>query len=129
VIGQHDIVKHIMQRPVLGGQIGRWAYSLVEYDLMYEPLRAVKGQIVADFIVDYDIKIDDVSLVVVCPWKLYFVGSVCDKGCGVGCMVQSPNGSVHELSNHLEFECTNNQIEFEALLTDLEFLIHESEGQ
>jgi hypothetical protein len=51
VIGQHDIVKHIMQRPILGGQIGRWAYSLVEYDLMYEPLRAVKGQIVADFIV------------------------------------------------------------------------------
>ena len=30
-------------------------YALVEYDLAYESLRAIKGQIVADFIVEHRI--------------------------------------------------------------------------
>jgi hypothetical protein len=33
--------------------MGKWDYSLVEYELSYEPLKAVKGQVVADFIVDH----------------------------------------------------------------------------
>jgi hypothetical protein len=56
-----------MQRPILSGTIGKWAYSLVEYELSYEPLKAVKGQAVADFIVDHKVKVDDACLVVVCP--------------------------------------------------------------
>jgi ribonuclease HI len=44
-------------------------------------------------------------------------------GQGIGCVVRSPNGNVHELSGRLEFECTNNQVEYEALLMGLEFLI------
>jgi hypothetical protein len=52
VVGQHDVVRHMMQKPVLSSRVGKWAYSLVEFELTYEPLRAVKGQVVADFIVD-----------------------------------------------------------------------------
>jgi hypothetical protein len=33
--------------------VGKWAYSLVEYDLIHEPLCAMKGQVVADFIIDH----------------------------------------------------------------------------
>jgi hypothetical protein len=40
---QHDVVRYLMQRPILRGRMGKWAYSLVEYDLMYEPLGSVKG--------------------------------------------------------------------------------------
>jgi ribonuclease HI len=39
------------------------------------------------------------------------------------CVVWSPNGVMQELSTRLEFECTNNQVEYEALVTALEFLI------
>jgi hypothetical protein len=45
--------------PILCGRIGKWAYTLIEYDLTYEPLRALKGQVLADFIVEHGIELDN----------------------------------------------------------------------
>ena len=52
---QADVIKHMLQKPILSGRIGKWAYALVDYDLAYESLKSVKGQIVADFIVEHRI--------------------------------------------------------------------------
>jgi hypothetical protein len=41
----------MLHRPILSGRLGKWAYGLIEYDLVYESLETTKGQIVADFIV------------------------------------------------------------------------------
>ena len=51
-----------------------------------------------------------------------FDGSVRDAGQGIGVVLISPNGAIFEFSNRLEEECTNNQVEYEALLLGLEFL-------
>jgi ribonuclease HI len=83
----------------------------------------MKGQVVADFIVDHAINVDhSVSLVQLKPWGLYYDGSVCTKGQGAGCVVVSPSGVYIDLSIRLEFACTNNQVEYESLLHGLEFL-------
>jgi hypothetical protein len=113
----------MIQKPILDGRMGKWAYSLVEFDLLYEPLKAVKGLVVADFIVDHDMKIDDMCLVTVRPWMLFFDGSVRLQGCGIGCEIRSDGGAVHEMVVCLEFRWTNNQAEYEALLTRLETMI------
>ena len=41
-------MKHMLQKPILSGRIGKWAYALIEYDLACEPLKSMKGQVVAD---------------------------------------------------------------------------------
>ena len=64
----------------------------------------------------------EVGYVTCTPWKLYFDGSVCDDGQQIGAILISPNGAVSEFSNRLEEECINNQVEYETLLFDLEFL-------
>jgi hypothetical protein len=61
--------------------MGKWTYALVEYDLAYEPLRSMKGQVVADFIVDHVVDVDhSVNFVQLKPWVLYFDGSIYVRG-------------------------------------------------
>jgi hypothetical protein len=40
---QTDVIKHMLRMPILCGRLGKWAYGLVEYDLIYEPLKSIKG--------------------------------------------------------------------------------------
>jgi hypothetical protein len=53
VSGQADVIKYMLHNPIMSGRIGKWAYALIEYDLAYEPLKSMKGQVVADFIVEH----------------------------------------------------------------------------
>jgi hypothetical protein len=106
---QYDVIKHMLLKPILIGRVGKWAYALVEYDLAYEPLRSMKGQVVTNFIIDHAIYVDhSVGLVQLKPWGLFFDGSVCSKGQGAGCVVVSPSDVYINLSIRLEFACTNN---------------------
>jgi hypothetical protein len=59
IVCQHDVIKHMLHTPILSGRLGKWAYSLVEYDLAFESLRARGGQVIADFIVDHNIAPDE----------------------------------------------------------------------
>jgi hypothetical protein len=78
---QYDVIKHMFLKPILSGRMGKWAYALVEYDLAYEPLQSMEGQVVADFIVDHAVDVDHlVNFVQLKLWGLYFDVSVCSKG-------------------------------------------------
>jgi hypothetical protein len=39
---QADVIKHMLQQPILSGRIGKWAYALIEYDLANESLKSIK---------------------------------------------------------------------------------------
>jgi hypothetical protein len=52
---QDDVIKHMLQQPIQGRRIKKWTYALIEYDLAYESLKSIKGQVVADFIVEHSI--------------------------------------------------------------------------
>jgi hypothetical protein len=89
----------MLQKPILSGRVVKWAYALVEYDLRCEPIVSMKGQIVADFIVQHKIvkQLDlDVGYVTFTPLKLHFDGSACRSGCGVGIIIMSPSGAIFE---------------------------------
>ena len=36
-------------------RVGKWALALTEYSLTFMPLKAVKGQVISDFIVDHSL--------------------------------------------------------------------------
>ena len=115
----------MLQKPILSGRIGKLAYALVEYDLACEPLKSMRGQIVANFIIEHRIndKHDlEVGYITCTPWKLFFDRLACDDGQGIGVVLISPNSTIFEFSNRLEEERTNNQVEYKALLFGLEFL-------
>jgi hypothetical protein len=94
---QADVIKHMLQEPILSGRIRKWAYALIDYDLVYESLKLIKGQVVADFIVEHNIDQnihESCNLVSIHPWKLFFDGSACREGQRVGVVLISPRGVV-----------------------------------
>jgi hypothetical protein len=70
VVCQADVIRHMLQQLILSERIRKWAYALIEYDLADEPLKSMKDQVVADFIVGHstDQSSDESgNLVSICP--------------------------------------------------------------
>jgi hypothetical protein len=77
------VIKHMLQQSILSGRIKKWAYALIDYDLAYESLKSIKGQVVADFIVEHSIDQNNnksCNSVSIHPWRLFFDGSICREG-------------------------------------------------
>lgn len=55
VYSHYNVIKHMLSKPILHSRMGKQALELNEYSLNYAPLRAIKGQIVSDFIIDHAI--------------------------------------------------------------------------
>jgi ribonuclease HI len=106
--------------PILNGRIGKWILALSEFELNFELAKAIKGQIIADFITEHrDPWIDFLEIT---PWVLFFDGSSCGKGGGVGILLISPRGEMFEFAIPIQPTVTNNQAENEALLRGLQYL-------
>ena len=48
--------------------------------------------------------------------QMYFDGSSCKEGAGAGIVLISPGGEIISLLYKLEFQTTNNIVEYEALI-------------
>lgn len=52
-------------------------------------------------------------------WKVYVDGSLTKGECGVGVVLISPEGTVLQYALRFDFETTNNEAKYEALLASL----------
>ncbi len=103
VICKADVVRYMLSAPILKGRVGKWIFSLTEFDLRYESPKAIKGQAIVDLIVEH--RDDSIGSVEIVPWTLFFDGSVCTHGCGIGLVIISPRGHVLSLLillNHMQ---------------------------
>ncbi|XP_072087852.1 uncharacterized protein [Arachis hypogaea] len=127
VIAQTDIIKYMLSFPMLRGHLGEWMLALMEFDLQYVPAKTVKGQVIANFLVDNSKDLNDQGAnivdVEVNYWKLYFDGSKHKDGAGVGILIITPEGIPSEFLFELKYHCFNNVSKYEALILGLEILI------
>jgi hypothetical protein len=103
---QIDVIKHMLHRPILKGRLGKWDYALIEYDLVFESFKTMKGEVVADFIIENRVDVEhdgslslDINFIFCTSWKLYFDGSACSSIQGIGIVIISPNGDNFEASS------------------------------
>ena len=47
------MIRYMLSLPILNRRIGKWILALSEFYLRYESAKAVKGQAVADFVVQH----------------------------------------------------------------------------
>ena len=68
----------------------------------------------ADFVVQHCGP--ELGIVDLVPWTLFFDGSSCGVGSGIGIVLVSPQGATFEFSVSIEASATNNQAEYQAIL-------------
>ena len=90
VVSKTDVIKHMLSMPILNGRMGKWILALSEFDLRYELAKAVKGQVIADFVTQHHKP--SIGYIELVPWALFFDGSSCKQGGGVGIVIISPQG-------------------------------------
>ena len=62
------------------------------------------------------------------PWTLFFDGSSCKQGGGIGIVIISPRGANFEFAFPTKLVVTNNQAEYEAVLKGIQ-LLHEVKAE
>jgi hypothetical protein len=121
IICKSDVIKNMSSAPVLKGRLGKWMFALSEFNIWYQPMKAVKGQALADLITERINTI--VATLSLRAWAMYFDGSPCEDGCGVGTLLVSPQGVTYSFSIRLPAPCTNNLTEYEVVGRGTESLL------
>ncbi|GKF62264.1 reverse transcriptase domain-containing protein, partial [Tanacetum coccineum] len=71
-------IKQIMSRPDVAGRLQKWSVMLREHTITYQPRTSVKGQILADFLVEKPEEVPPVASVKEVPqepWTLFMDAS------------------------------------------------------
>ncbi|GJZ49551.1 reverse transcriptase domain-containing protein [Tanacetum coccineum] len=93
-----------------------------EHNISYRPCTAVKGHILADFLIEKpetDAVLPQSEVKLQEPWILFTDGSSCVDGSGAGLILTNPEGMEFTYALRFEFTATNNEAEYEALIAGL----------
>ena len=135
LVARADPVKYVLSQPALLGRLGKWAVLMMEFDITYVPQKAVKGQVLADFLAAHhvpndsplvtDLPDEEIFNITSSTWELYFDGAARTekdlngaprRRAGAGVVFKGPMGETfyHSFSL-LKEECSNDEAEYEAL--------------
>ena len=100
----------------------KWAIELSKFDIRYKPKTAIKGQVLAAFVMEFTpIELaqtthekDDLPI-----WKLSVDGASNAQGSGAGLILTSPEGIDIEYALRFGFHASNNEAEYEAVIAGL----------
>ncbi|XP_030936699.1 uncharacterized protein LOC115961954 [Quercus lobata] len=108
-----------MNKPEAAGRMVQWAIELSQFDIEYHPRTAIKAQALADFIAEFTLPDEDRITDEVDRWTIQTDSSSAQRKGGVGVVITTPNGEVLKYGVQLKFSATNNEAEYEGILTGL----------
>nr|GEW19801.1 reverse transcriptase domain-containing protein [Tanacetum cinerariifolium] len=115
-------IKQVVSRPDVAGRLQKWSIMLGEHNITYRPRTSVKGQILADFLIEMP---GDASQTVPVaatqeePWTLFTYGSSCVDGSGAWLILTNLKGVEFTYALRFQFTAFNNEAEYEALVAGL----------
>ncbi|GJR83957.1 reverse transcriptase domain-containing protein [Tanacetum coccineum] len=123
-INYNPMEKLVLALLKISGRMLKWKFELEGYDIQYSPSTSIKGQILADFIMERpEEESPDVPMTepeeIMEPWTLFTDGSSCIDGSGAGLILTNPEGVEFTYAMRFRFEATNNEAEYEALIAGL----------
>jgi hypothetical protein len=109
----------IAQNQEASDRIAKWAVKLMGETLSYAPRKAIKSQVLADFLANWtDTQLPPVQLQAEL-WTMYFDRSLMKIGADTGLLFISPLRVHMRYIIRLHFTASNNVAEYEALIMGL----------
>lgn len=122
-------LKHLFNKTNLSRCLAKCMMLLTEFDLKFVSQKSIKDQALTDHLADAPSPLalpsnqsfsnDNVLKIELKTWELYFDGSKCRIGFGTRVILIPPIGKHIPLSYQLNLLCTNNNVEYKALLIGL----------
>ncbi|RDY10101.1 Retrovirus-related Pol polyprotein from transposon 17.6, partial [Mucuna pruriens] len=122
-------IQQVLRKPDLAGRMVAWSVQLSEFDISFERRGPIKAQALADFIIELTVEQDKAGGATAeqqateGEWYLSMDGSSNQTGSGAGVILEGPNGVLVEQSLHFDFNASNNQAEYEALLAGMKLAL------
>jgi hypothetical protein len=113
-------LKDIIRNREATGRAGKWAAELNEFTIDFVHRTSIQSQALADSIADWTPGAqDEGSIIDNKAWIVFYDGSWGTFGTGASAILISPSKIKTCYAARLEFNCTNNIAEYEALLLGL----------
>jgi hypothetical protein len=113
----------IIQCREASGRIAKWAVELMGKTLSFAPRKAIKSQVLADFLAKWTDTQLPTTPIQPELWTMYFDGSLMKTGAGAGLLFVSPLGKHLRYVIRLHFSASNNVAEYEALVNGLRIAV------
>jgi ribonuclease HI len=113
----------IIQCREASGRIAKWAVEIMGETISFAPRKAIKSQVLADFVAEWVDTQLPAALIQPELWTMYFDGSLMKTGAGAGLLFISPLGKHLCYVLRLHFPALNNMAEYEALVNGLRIAI------
>jgi Tfp pilus assembly protein PilZ len=85
-------MKKILQKSDLSGRLVNWAIELGQFDIESHPRTIIKGQSLADFLIELSDTPESEELPKEATWVAYVDGSSANRNSSVGVMLTSSEG-------------------------------------
>ena len=105
------------------GRIAKWAIELLPFDITYKPRRAIKSQVLADFVAEWTEAKLPKEYGAYSNWTMHFDGSKMLAGLGAGIVLTSPTEDTVQYVLQILYTDFNNAAEYEALLHGLRMAV------
>jgi ribonuclease HI len=105
------------------GRIVKWSVELGEFEIEFCPRKAIKLQILADFVSEWT------EILMPPPkerpehWIMYFDSTLNLRGAGAGVLLISPQGEQLKYVLQIHYKASNNDAEYEALIHGLRIAV------
>jgi ribonuclease HI len=113
----------IIQSREASGRIAKWEVELMGKTLSFAPRKAIKSQVLADFLAEWTDTQLPTAPIQPELWTMYFDGSLMKTGAGAGLLFISPLGKHVRYVLRLHFPASNNVAEYEALVNGLRIAV------
>jgi ribonuclease HI len=120
IVPSSQPLKDIMRNREATSRIGKWAVELNEFTIDYVHRSSIQSQALADFIADWTLVAQDEEAIKdVEAWMVFCDGSWGTFDVGAAAILIAPSKVRTCYAIKLDFSCTNNIAEYEALLLGL----------